>query len=254
MDRKDVEAINVFLNSVEYEPNYFTGWMTDEYKIAFGLLVQNEPSVQKLFSYGSIYDTILDVDVKIKYSVLESAKLAEYLQDNVWDPLRQPTKEEWTAAYYMENALFRELMLWDLLAQTFNLKENLGKPVDKIYAEQLFHDAQQGKSPNPFAKSVYEYMKQEDDFSNENVSLEQTKGHFQCMKSYRHKMIHRVSPNVTTASAYATEFRFPVVYYLYRLTEDYVQVSSFIQELYSEIGNDLKQVINDLKQYIQSQT
>lgn len=234
MKNDEVERIRSFLDSVQYKPDLFSVGFGED-KVIFGALFKDQPELQRFFSYATIYDSILDVDKKIKLSIIEATRWTDDIPFDEWHPLENPSNNEWRALYYTENAAFRVEVLWDLMAQLFNLKENLGKPYDKIYAEQLFHDNQQGKKPNLFAKKVYDYMKQEDDFE-----VDPWRGNYSYIKGFRDKLTHRNSPNISCVSDYATELRMPAIYILYRLTEDYMQVSRFIQEILSEITKDVE--------------
>lgn len=223
------EKIREQVNSIHYKPKLFTVGFDDE-KYVLGAVLKDQPGFQKLFSCNTIYESIVDIDRKIKHSILLGIQCAEIPGNSDWDPFKEPSDTEWEALYYMENALYRVSVLWDLLAQLFNLKEDFGISSEKIYAEQLFHNAQQGKKPNVFAKKVYAYMKQEDDCSSDPC-----KGNYAYLKEYRDKMTHRYAPSISTISDYAVDLRLPAIYSLYRITEDYIQVSSFIQELLDDI-------------------
>lgn len=143
------------------------------------------------------------------------------------------------AIYYTENAIFRISVLWDLLAQLFNLKEGLGKPFEKVYATQLFHDTQQGKHPHPFAVKVYSYMQQQD-----NSDVEPWEGNYTYVKEFRDKMTHRSSPNISSFSNFAQELRMPMMYVLKRVIEDYKQASEFISEIIKEILSENYRELN----------
>ena len=195
------------------------------------------PEFEKFFSYATIYHTILDLDSKIKYSLEKAVDLADNIEFSTWKPIEPPSSNEACSLYYAENAIFRVAVLWDLLAQLYNLKENIGKPINKVHAAQLFHDAQQGKTANAFAKKVYSYMQQ-----SENAEVEPWEGNHIFVKTMRDKMMHRNSPNVTTMSSYGFELRLPAIYILYRLSEEYRQVSEFISELVTLILMDYKEL------------
>lgn len=230
MANEYVIKVKEYLDSVQYDPIVFTLGF-DESKHILGAVLINAPGFDKLFSYNTIYESILDIDRKIKHSILLGTQYAEAPIDDCWKPFESPSDSEWEALYYVENAIFRIAILWDLLAQLFNLKEDLGNPVERIYVEQLF-GAQQKKNLNQFAKRVYAYMKETED-----LSSEPWKGNFAYLKEYRNKMTHRYSPSITTISNYAVDLRMPAIYSLYRASEDYKQVSMFIKELLSEILN-----------------
>ena len=236
----EVREIEETLKTIHYDTKLFEiGFGENSY--VFGAILKEQPGFCEYFSYKTLYDSIIDIDKKIKHSVCMGLQRAEIPVGNNWNPFERPTASEWEAMYYAENALFRVSVLWDLLAQLFNIKEGLGKRNDKVYAEQVFHDAQQGAKPNLFAKKVYEYMKEDDD-----VESEPWRGHYTFLKEYRNKMTHRYSLSVSTLSNYAIDIRLPAIYYLYRITMDYKQVSVFIHELIDRIINkDISSITNN---------
>lgn len=238
MKEEEKYFLNI-INSIQYESNAFTVWYSEE-KVVIGALVEDNPEMQRFFNYATIYNTIIDTDMKIKYSLTEAINQANDTDFDKWQPLQSPSKEEYAAIYYTENAVFRTAVLWDLLAQLFNLKADLGKSFDLVHAAQIFHNAQQGKKANLFAKKVYAYMDQE-----ENTDVEPWKGNFAYVRDFRNKMTHRVSPNISSFSNYSIELRMPMIYVLKRVIEDYKQVSEFIQEIITDILTNYKN-LNDI--------
>ncbi len=79
-----------------------------------------------------------------------------------WNPISSPSDNEAESIYYTENAVFRTAILWDMLAQLYNIKAEKGRPIEKVYAKQLFHDAQQGKRADPFAQKIWRVSNQVD--------------------------------------------------------------------------------------------
>lgn len=229
MKNEEAEYLLGMVESVRYDENAFTIWYRDD-KVIFGAIMHDNPEAQRFFDYATIYRTIVDLDWKIKISLKMAIDSADAISFEEWNPIAPPSEMEKMAIYYTENAIFRLAVLWDLLAQLFNLKEKLGKPFEKVYATQLFHDAQQGKHPHPFAVKVYSYMQQQD-----NKDVEPWEGNYAYMKEFRDKMTHRSSPNISSISNFSLELRMPMVYVLKRIVEDYKQVSEFISEIIREI-------------------
>ena len=154
------KELDCIIASLQYPPNVFTVWCREN-SIVFAAFLRNTPRAKDFFNYGVIYNTILDLDKKIKFSIQKALELADELVFDKWNPFQSPSNNEYESIYYIENAVFRISTLWDLLAQLFNIHAKLGADLDKIYATQLFHNAQQGKHADPFAKKVYAYMEQE---------------------------------------------------------------------------------------------
>ena len=68
-----------------------------------------------------------------------------------WD---QP-KEENNAYYYMENALFRELILWDSLAQLYNIYFDLNKDVSKVSYKKIIKELLDSNYKDVDFKQIY---------------------------------------------------------------------------------------------------
>lgn len=232
MEKDEAKYLYRIIDGIKYVSNAFTVWYGND-KIILGALLHNNEEAQKFFSYATIYHTILDVDKKIKFSLYEAIRWTDDTDFDKWNPLYAPSDNESTSIYYTENAVFRTAVLWDMLAQLYNIKTERGKPIQKVYATQLFHDAQQGKRADSFAQKVYSYMTQSDDMNDEPW-----KGNYGFVRDFRDKMTHRNSPNISTMSDFAVELRMPMIYVLKRVVEDYSQVSTFIGELISEILKD----------------
>ncbi len=234
MKKDEAKYLYDIIDGISYDPNAFTIWYGGD-KVILGALLHDNADAQKFFSYATIYHTILDIDKKVKFSLYEAIKHADGADFDNWNPISPPSDNEAKSIYYTENAVFRTAILWDMLAQLYNIKGEKGKPIEKVYATQLFHDAQQGKRADPFAQKVYNYMTQTDDMDDEPW-----KGNYAFIRDFRDKMTHRNSPNISTISDFAVELRMPMVFVLKRVTEDYSQVSAFIRALISEILGDYK--------------
>ena len=229
MGNEDIKRIVELLSSIQFDQDLFKLYI-DQDTVVFGAIVKDIPKVNRFFSYKTIYDSIIDTAKKAKRSIILGIQFAEKVDLDEWDPFTEPPEEEWMAMYYMENALFRVSVLWDLLAQMYNIKKNIGKPNDEIHCERFFHNAQQGKGAKPFAVKVYSYLAQEEDKKTIGFT-----GNHSFIKGYRDQMMHRNSPSVSTYSDFGMGIRLPALYYLTRLTEDFAQVSQFIKELVSEV-------------------
>lgn len=234
MKEEIASLLNDTIDSIQYPQNLFTIWYSED-KILMGAFLHSNSKIQKFINCGTIYNNILDLDSKIKFSLKMAIKLAEDVDFEKWNPFQSPSDDEHISVYYIENAVFRISALWDLLAQLFNVYAELGVDLDKIYATQLFHNAQQGKHANSFAKKVYSYMDQSDD-----LNAEPWKGNYKYVKEMRDKLIHKISPNISSLSSFKPELRMPALYILKRVVEDYKQVFEFIHEIVDEILADYK--------------
>lgn len=224
--------VNSILDSISYEENVFSIYRGKQ--VLIGTIVDTIPEAQDFFNYATIYNSIIDINNKIRYSIKTSIQFADELDTNRWDPLEPPSKEELTATYYVENAIFRIEILWDLLAQLSNIKYRINKPVDKIYSEKFFKDLKKHTEASEFATRVCAYMHLE------TVNDSDEQGDYAFVREYRHKMTHRFSPNITSISNYALEVRLPVVVLIKKITNEYKQVSLFIKDILADILKDYK--------------
>src|SRR5690625_2595687 len=124
-------------------------------KYIFGVIHTVEEDEVDIFAISSIYDTIIDLNTKIKYSFNAVVKCnpSENLMEHKM--FEKPSDDEMKALYYIENMIFRTSTLWDMLAQLCNVFWKKEKAVNKIYTESFFHDCSQRKNKEVFAKNVY---------------------------------------------------------------------------------------------------
>lgn len=229
MTNKEAEYFIKILDSIKYTPNIFTIAVSEE-KVIIGVLTPDKPPIQKFFSIATVYNSIVDVNDKIQFSLRESIRLTEELEQKDWRPIESLSENEWKAVYFLENAIFRTETLWDLLAQLFNIYKDYGKDSTIIHAKQFFQNCQQGKKSPEFAKKIYDYM-----ILSDNCEVEPWEGNYAFVKDYRDKMTHRNAPSVTSFSNYDTSLRHPTLYILKRVIEDYAIATVYIQELVDEI-------------------
>ena len=230
MDEESLDLIKK-IQEIQYDREAFS-MRVDDHTIVIGAIMQEDNDLQRFSTYAALYNAVLDVDEKVKVSLANAIHYAPPLSK--YNPFCPQSEVERASAYYTENAIFRTEILWDLLAQMFNLKEGLGKPIDKVYAKQVFHDSQQGIHGSIFAKKVYAYMEEE-------TKDDPLCGNYRYVKEYRNKMTHRISPSITSLSSFDALIRMPMLYEISRVVEDYCKVSQFISELVDAILNDFYQ-------------
>jgi hypothetical protein len=225
MNNEEHEYLLSLIDSVKYDDELFTIRYSSD-KIVFGAFIKDNPLMDKFFQYGTLYKTVIDLDNKIKISLKTSIQI---LKDDITDDFNsfiQPSENEILAVYYAENAVFRTIILWDILAQIFNVSYGLETNVRKINYKFFFgkHDT------DLFVKKINAYLMEKD-----NTETNPWKGNHTYINELRNKMTHRNSPNITTISSLDFEMRMPVVYLLKRIIEDYHQASIFISELLSQV-------------------
>jgi len=233
---KSLEWIKSQIDSISYDENMFRIYI-DKDKYIFGAIPGKNVNTNKVdyFAISSVYDTIIDLNNKIKYSFYMAAecKPSESLKNHRW--FGELQTNESLAIYYIENMVYRTAVLWDMLAQLCNLFWQLNKPINKIYAAQFFNDLSQGKKAMPLAITIHKYFIQEEKIGNDTEPWE---GNHKYIKDYRDKMMHRNSPNISTLSSFDMELRPPAIFVLKRVTEDFLKATEFINAVLSEIQKE----------------
>lgn len=236
-NKNEIRYLKNKISEIIYNPNRFK-LIIGEDKFLFGVISGNSSKAPlgKLMEYKTIYDTLLDLDWKIKLSFNKSIIYAysDPAQKN-FSPFKTESNEEKFAYYYAENALFRTSTLWDMLAQLYRLFYNIKIPNDHVYYKQIFNPS--SDDSNKFeekATEIYNYIKQDD-----NTCCENWKGNHTFANNLRNKMTHRNSPNVSVMSDYDMNMKDPPAFQLKRIIEDYVVVSKYIKEILDHVENEI---------------
>jgi len=156
---EEEKQLRELYESVQYDPDLFKLYVSkDKYIMGYMSADPDYNPDKSFFVYKTLYDTIVDLDRKIKKS-FDLALRWEYSSDiDKFNMVGLPSAEEEEAIYYTENAVFRTSALWDLLAQLYNVKHKGNHNPDKVYYSRLFHNDEQGKHPNPLAQQIYAYI------------------------------------------------------------------------------------------------
>ncbi len=242
-DNKEVEYLKKKISEVSYNSERFKLHFGED-RFLFGVISpkDDEAPFSKLMKYKTIYDTLVDLDWKLKISFKKGIKYAysKPVQDN-FSIVHINSEEEKLAYYYIENALFRTSSLWDMLAQLYCLFYEVKIPKNKIYYNKIFNpDLQSSRKFKDKATNINNYLHQED---NTNIQGE-WKGNHKYTNDCRNKMTHRNSPNISVISDYDLNFKSHPSVMLKRIIEDYVVVSKYINEILDEIE---KQMISDIE-------
>ena len=243
-ENKEMLYFQCKLSNVAYNPQRFK-IMLGEDKFLFGTVSagNDESPFGKLMQYKTIYDTLMDLDWKIKLSFNEAIKFSysDTLMSN-FSLIRTDTEEEKLAYYYIENALFWTSSLWDMLAQLYRLFYDIDILKEKVYYKQIFNPA--NKHSDNFktkATEIYEYIEQDDNTDCE----EEWEGNHSFANDLRNKMTHRNSPNVAVMSDFDMNLKHHPAFQLKRIIEDYAVVSQYIKEILDEIETKVMDFFDD---------
>ena len=229
---------NCKLSQVIYNPNRFKVLIGED-RFLFGVVSAGdyEAPFSRVMQYRTLYDTLIDLDWKIKFSLNKSIRYAfsESLQ-NDFRIFSEESEEERYAYYYIENALFRTSSMWDLLAQFYRLFYKIEIPKDRVYYKKIFDPS--SELSNKFkvkASEINDYLNESDDTNCEG----EWKGNHLFVNGIRNKMTHRNSPNIAVMSDYDMNFKHHPVFIIKRILEDYVTASKYIGEILDEIEKEV---------------
>lgn len=241
INNKEVEYLKKKISEVSYNPKRFKVFFGED-RFLFGVISPEgeETPFSKLMQYKAVYDTLQNLDWKIKISLKKGIDYAysELVQEN-FSLVNINTEEESLAYYYIENALFRTSSLWEMLAQLYCLFYEINIRKDRIYYNKIFNpDLSLAAKFKEKAIEINNYIRQEDETGIEG----EWKGNHKYTNDCRNKMTHRNSPNVTTISDYDCNFKDHPSFILKRVIEDYAVVSKYLREMLDEIE---KKVLKD---------
>lgn len=236
MAQEGREYLSAIVNSVICVPDAFRiGIGSGKYLFS---ATGHDETTNEYFAISAIYDSICDVDSKIKYAFGQAinCKFPETIKE--YNPLAKPTEQECIAMYHVENIVFRTSILWDLLAQLCNVLYRTGIAPDKVHYNWFFRNHATGEATIPICTEIVEYLDEEDDSS---ADTNPWPGNHKYLNDFRNQMTHRVSPNISSISTFGATLRPPVIYVLHRAIEDYYKVSSFLCRLINQYLEDHKE-------------
>lgn len=226
---KEKSYLTALINQIQYDPTRFIV-KTESDKYIFGMCSPdpNDP-LSKFFMYKTLFDSIHNIDKKIKYSFEHSLSFA--YSDAVFKNFKMfsSSPEEEKAYYYLENALFRTSTLWDLLAQIYNIICDANLSIDRIHYKHFFTNYSQ---KDTLLKDNLKAIKAYIDQPNNTDTLTLWEGNHSFCNQLRNKITHRNTPTVNTASNFDFSLKDHPTYLLKRVIEDYYVVSNFIREAF----------------------
>lgn len=236
----EIKYLNEKISSIKYNENRFNIFVgEDRYIVGVLSSTGQETSISNIMKFKTLYDTLTDLDWKIKLSLNNGIQYAySHTTQNNFKISDISLEEEKLSYYFIENALFRTSSLWDMLAQLYCLHFSVQIRPDRIHYKQIFNPTLQHSDKfKQSAIKINQYINQ-----NDNTDLnEEWEGNHAFVNEFRNKMTHRNSPNVTTISNYDLNFKSHPVFILKRVVEDYFTVSNYIDD----ILNDIEQKIHD---------
>lgn len=198
--------------------------------------------INKISQFRDIYNTVLDLRNKIRYS-LENAIEYAYSEDvrKNYNILHSSGNNEWLAYYFIENAMFRVETMWDILAHVYNIKYDLGEPIHKVYHSRIFSNQDKYKNeywngnPPQNVQKIVDYINENDD-TNGKI----WKGNYSFINTLRNNMTHKFSISQSNMSNFAFEMKYPPAYILKRLCESFATLQEFLYEIFDSILEEIE--------------
>lgn len=201
-----------------------------EAKKVIGIRAIDE-KINNYFAVSEIYESIINLNKNISVSFDFATKGIQAMEESahIWTPMCPISKEEDSTLYFIENIVFRTSILWDLLAQLYNVYWGCGIATDSIHCRKFFNNRERRQKN----ETILDYInKKEDEMERE--------AHFEYVKAYRNKLTHRISPHVTSFSKYwGTQIREHPLYIICRVAADYLYAVSFINEVLNLLDRDI---------------
>lgn len=193
-----------------------------------------------------INSLISKINISLKYAI--------DFENRILDDMHNPFKEDEIkdmAYYFIENAMFRTITLWDSLAQLVNCLYEFERNISNIAYRNILKDVRgnnqkYSRSLNGDEKSYYievtrkikEYIEELD---NTGMDIKDGfwKGNHKYINELRNRIVHRTDPHKFSIIQFGNSddlnFPEPPLFELKRLIEDYVVVYRFINEFYKHI-------------------
>lgn len=225
------------LESITYDNNLFEIYWSEN-KVVFGMMMPDKNDIlNKSFMYKSIFSSVKDLNNKIKYSLktsIESAYSDEVINGQ-FNFFEEPTGKEWSAYYFLENAIFRISTLWDLLAQIYNIKYDIIQDIKRVNYFKFFNEKIKIDNIKTIDKEqvikIKSYLNELDNRDLDGI----WEGNHKHVNEYRSKMTHRNAPSISIISSYDINLKSHPHFELKRTVEDYYIVSKFILEFINNL-------------------
>lgn len=189
--------------------------------------IKDKDSNYEIYNATSeIYQTIVALceNISISFSFIYDGIARLHVEHPDWNPCNEPAANEKLTYYFIENVVYRTSVLWDLLAQLYNVYWGLNKKTTSIHAKIFFEECNEKDDLKGESNPIYSYFEEPDDSNSWT-------GHFKFVKSYRNQLAHRLSPSINAFSkTFCMQIRQHPLSIACRVAEDYLKAIGFINE------------------------
>ncbi len=201
--------------------------------------------IEKIYMYNHFLQSTRDVFVKTKLSLIYAIAYCEKINPKDFNFLNNDlNNDEFMCYYYLEDALYRVEMLWDALAQIYNLYSNKNIDSKNIYYKGFFKELYKEKKYKEIfnIKSIYKYLTEKE--SKDDIS----KGVHHYISNLRNVSTHRYSLSVTAISnndKNGCHLRQAEPYLLYKICFDFNKVMYFVSEILERVVSESKETLDE---------
>lgn len=243
INEKDKIVIEELINEYEIKIDNFHINLENN-KYISGIFGNVNSNIKKVLKYKHFLESINDLSYKTKKSIEKCVEAYQKTNIKDFNPIgNQISKEENDAYYYMENALFREVILWDSLAQLYNLYYDMGIDAEKIHYKNVIKQLSTQNINEINFDEILRYLKEDYKIEKNNID----KGIHKCISNVRNQMTHRFSIAITAFSENceksATLRAMPDL--VYKIAKDYNIVQKYLVQIIEMILKEVKSILNE---------
>ncbi len=234
INEKDKKEFLVLLN--EYKINLKNLHINFENGKYIAGIIGNtvDSDIKNFFKYNHFIESINDLSNKTRISIEKCIDEYQKVNYNTFNPMNNILSEnENNACYYFENALFREIILWDSLAQLLNLYYNLGKDVKKVSYKNIITELSNKGCNEMNFQEILSYISEKFDITDSDIN----KGVHDYICELRNQMTHRYSIAITSLSE--NTFLRVMPDSVYRIVKDFNTVQKYLIQIIDLIIVDI---------------
>lgn len=206
-----------------------------------GIFGDKDDDVNNYFKYNHFIESINDLSQKTKISIEKCLTAYQKVDSEKFNPMTNNLSNyEKKAYYYMENALFREIILWESLAQLYNVYFCLKINIERVNYKKIIDILSKRNEKIINFKKISMYINEKYDIK--KPVLDEGIHDFVCQ--LRNQMTHRYSIAITSMSENINLRAMPDS--IYKIAKDYNMVQKHLVEIINIIiDNILKKNVID---------
>lgn len=201
ISKVEKDCLNKLLEQSKLDNYDFNVYINDD-KILLYISNNIEEDDDETLGYIKISTKLIPYIETIKilcHEVRISLEVAIGILNNMdykWNPISSDkSKYDYLFYYYINNAILRLSILWDNLAQIYNILYNIGEKSDKIYTKNFFETNKEKLPKKQNISNILKYMNGQKlniiDIENYDCECES----YILLSKYRNQLTHRSHPN-----------------------------------------------------------